>query len=223
MEFQVLDPSGRDKKADIELGRRLETMFNQIKPNGHILLQLAKIPLSFPKQDNDYDCAILMMYYAEAILRTGKCITVNTEHYRVELAKRLIDMSKKNLNESMSMQRERKVLRCDTFENGLIHSHTYYAPVLPVELATKSYIVCVFGQDLTMIDAKSYRDSVHQNWLTNHIIDASLFAFMKAEHKSAFINVLCHQSYEIFKHKTGKSHILNHVAFSEKTVIMPLT
>jgi len=128
-EFQLLDPAGKDKKGEIELRRRLETSFIKTNQNVSMSLKIANRPLLFQTQQNDYDCAILMIYYTEAILRTGKCREVNTEDYRVQLAKRLIDMSKKNFNESLSMQRERKALECDTYENGLIRSHTYYSPV----------------------------------------------------------------------------------------------
>lgn len=98
MEFQLFDPAGRDKETEVQVCGRLETYFQQISPTASKPLKVETRQISYPKQANDYDCAIWMIYYVESILRTGKCQIINTEEYRIELAKRVIELSKIRLN-----------------------------------------------------------------------------------------------------------------------------
>lgn len=123
MEYQLLDPAGVDKRMEQQIGERLNTYFHHFKVKMENNFSLATRFLEFQKQDNNYDCAILMIYYVESILRRGKCTTVDTATYRVELAERFVEMSRKKMNESISMQRERAMLGCETYENGLIISN----------------------------------------------------------------------------------------------------
>lgn len=132
--------------------------------------------------------------FVEANLSGDEYCSFNATEYRLELAKRLLNLWRSKSNESLSEAPERPLLDCNTFKNGLIQRVVYYTPPFfkDDEKDVHKIVVCVYGQGLNRISGAAFGTLVDsEGWFENSVIDAAISTYMDKKMKETYLNVLC--------------------------------
>ena len=227
--FCIVDPAGTDKEDEIRLCEafqsyichRSKTRDSESSPS--LIFKVATKTPTWQLQGDDYDCGLLVLHFVESVLRLGKFVAFDPYEYRVEVAKRLIQFAKENINASLSTAPERQELGCYTFNNGLITDMEYYNPSLLVTDSWTDFTVCNYGRNLNLIRKEDFQKLLEGGWLSNSVIDSAIHSYMDIQRRNSYLNIRCIDSYDLFTGRVNETHVLSSVEFSNRTLLMPIT
>ena len=224
-EIAVLDPSGNNRKEQMEYCRTIEKFFTNLNSTTGVNTVQTKFKVRkrfyYPCQGDDNNCGVFIVQYVESFLRCQKFVSFDPYEYRVELAKRLILSSKETVATSPSQALSRELLNCITYDNGLISNIDFYHYQLPKNAET--FVVCNFGQGFVNLHSDDFSSLLSSEWLSSVIIDLGLYAIIKdSAEADNTINVLWKHTGGILQIKLNCDHVLNKILLANKTLILPV-